>query len=306
MPIIGTVVDTPCSAGGLSTCKNLQTLNPQVTVVEGNPSNNRLIAMEVAQGQVITLNWILRDQVYGNPIDLASCNTPFTVTLNLKEALSNISMPVFASITGTVVDAVNGILSAPLTNVQTINPGVFIGEWGLQDVNLNLIFVNTFYLVINSSLCGIPNTSPMYCGAPRMSEIRLHLRISSPGDSTLLEQAEYDAAEIAYAIQRPVMYWNEASPDIGVTYNTQTFPYRFNWLEAIVAELMIMAATSYMRDHLPYQAAGISVDDKAKWQQYMQEGVRRRMIFEKFVLQKKAAINMSQGFSTFFSDYCFS
>lgn len=297
MPVIATTADQPCST--MTTCSELRKLNPDVTLVEGREASGRLMAVECNQGQVFTLKWTIRDRL-GGVIDLSTCGPGVTAKLRLKEALGSPTSELLADLAATIVDPVNGVVEAPLTAVHTADPGVYAGEWGVFD-GTNLIFSNIFFLVVNAGLYGT-GTKP---GPPRLPEIRLHVRSSCPEDSILLETLEWDMAELAYAVQRPVMYWNETAPPIGLEYNTQSFPYRFHWLEAIVGELMIMAAHSYRRDHLPYTAAGVSVDDKAKWTHYEAEGYRRRQSYERFVLQRKASINMEMGFGSFASEYVF-
>lgn len=143
-------------------------------------------------------------------------------------------------------------------------------------------------------------------GPPSIAEIRLHLRDSSPAESYLLEHLMFDDAEIALAIARPVMYWNEIPPPLDVVYNTQTFPFRYHWLEGICANLFMMVAEQFRRNQLSYSAGGLSVDDQNKEAGYERAGQARWQAYREWVRATKASINLESCYGEVTSSYKYS
>jgi hypothetical protein len=139
-----------------------------------------------------------------------------------------------------------------------------------------------------------------------IAEIRLHLRDSAPGESYLLENLMFDDAEIALAIARPVMYWNEVPPPLGRNYSTQNFPFRYHWLEGICANLFMMVAEQFRRNQLSYQAGGIAVDDQNKEGSYERAGQTRWQAYREWVRATKASINLESCYGEVGSNYKYS
>lgn len=284
------------SCPGLIPCSEITVVEPKITYVDGNPSLAKTIGLELVQSQVLTVKWTMRNP-YGDTVNLRMCS-PITSKFIMKESISSPSSSIV--IPASIDSLDSGIVSFSLNDQHTSQPGIYVGEIGIFNQDDKLLMSNRVFLIINSSLFSMESGSQ---GPPSINEIRLSLRSSSPADSPLLGEREWDVSEICYAIQRPVMYWNESPPPIGIYFNTSNFPYKYYWMEGITGELMILAANFYRREHLPYNAAGISVDDRNKFQQYEAEGYRKRMIFEKFVYQKKVSLNAECGYATFSSDY---
>ena len=110
---------------------------------------------------------------------------------------------------------------------------------------------------------------------------------------------EYTDTEIAWAIRRPVDMWNESTPFLKRhQYTPHNFPFRYAWLNAVKGELMCMAAQNYLRNTQSYQAGGLSVNDKDKYQQYLQIGKSYIQEFEQWRDKTKAAINFSNAFKS--------
>ena len=67
-----------------------------------------------------------------------------------------------------------------------------------------------------------------------------------------------------------------------------------------------MASHSYMRNHLSYQAAGLAVDDKNKFQWYRTEGKSQIAEYEAWVQNMKLQLNAQQmwGRSAVFYPSC--
>src|SRR4051812_30559425 len=125
MTVPATQVDAPCT--GQVTCDDLKVLNPSVTFVEGSASTQRLLAVEVNQGQVVSLQWVMKDQ-NGFPIDLSTCGT-VTVKMKMRESLAPITGDLVADLTGDVIDAANGIVQIAMNATHTAEAGVYVGEF---------------------------------------------------------------------------------------------------------------------------------------------------------------------------------
>ncbi|NBZ97017.1 MAG: hypothetical protein EBR40_11450, partial [Proteobacteria bacterium] len=198
-------------------------------------------------------------------------------------------------------------VEAELTKNMVGIPGIFYGEMALINVPAQeanqpcVVFSNTFYVIINRSAFD-SRSSNRNAGPPTMAEIRLHLRDSAPGESYLIENLMFDDAEIALAITRPIQYWNEVPPPIGI-FTTQNFPFRYHWLEGICANLFFMVAEQYRRNQLSYSAGGLSVDDQNKEANYEQAGQIRWQAYREWVRAKKAEINLEGGYGEIGSTY---
>lgn len=294
MPVVGIPVASP-PVSGLATCSDQVNITPRVATVFGCDVKGRRRAVETYQGLTPTIPWTLIDPT-GNPINLSTCGDfdgvdGSAVNLRIREsAYAPQQNNDLFEIEGTVTSLSEGGVSFVLTTNVTQRPGVYLAEATVVNSDGDSIFANQFYLVVNRSL---GSTSMVTGGAaPSIAEIRLHLRDSDPAENSLLDTIQFDVAEIAMAIEYPVLYWNESNPPICQNYNTHTFPFRFWWLEAIVSRLYISAAHWYRRNHLPYQAGGVAVDDLNKADDYEKIGQQKWAEFKDFVLKKKVGFNL--------------
>ena len=179
-------------------------------------------------------------------------------------------------------------------------PGMYMGEvLLLKDGKIDDIY--RFNLEVESSLNFRVN------GPLTISEIRLWVRDSSPDDNFLLDEHEYKDSEIVAAINRGVDTWNTEPPFMSRhMYTPLNFPFRGPWIQVTVGYLMSIAAHWYLRNHLPYQAAGLSVDDKNKYQFYRQEAKERIDGYRNWVKEAKLQMNTQQmwGSSKVFYPSC--
>lgn len=251
-------------------------------------------AIKVVQGQQANIIWQIHDDkgLLVN-IDSIAEDEDFKVVLRLKEQLSLGSGKIPATIDMTIVDAEKGEVSGELTKQHTTHPGIYYAEVAVitNEDTPAVIISNAFSLIIERSTFGVQTQN----GPPSVAEIRLHLRDSSPAESYLLDNLMFDDAEIALAITRPVMYWNEIPPPIG-QFTTQNFPFRYHWLEGICANLFLMVAEQYRRNQLDYAAAGVSVNDQNKEANYERAGQTRWQAYREWVRAKKAEINLESGY----------
>lgn len=307
--------------GGLYpvSCAGQNVFSAPVSTVTGVPVLGRMRAVTLSQGQCGTIEWQLHDKD-GHPVSLQACGFPedsassaavgdYKVVLRLKEQLSlgNERTPV--EVEAAVTDPATGKVTVPLTADLTGMPGIYYGEMALVNVPAEaaslpcVVFSNIFTVVITRSTFSEATDQG---GPPSIAEVRLHLRDSSPQESYLLDNLMFDDAEIALAITRPVMYWNEIPPPLDLVYTTQNFPFRYHWLEGIAANLFMMVAEQYRRNDFQYQAAGMAINDQNKAPAYEQAGQMRWQAYKDWVRATKASINLESCYGEVTSTYKYS
>lgn len=290
------------------TCAGQSTRSAQTFQLFGCNLNSRRKAIQASMNQKIILQWVLQNEE-GQPIDLTSCGdfdpddpTTGAVKITIAESVLAPSGPVLYAVTGTVTSAETGVVEFDVGTDATNVPGIFLAEAAVFNGDGDIVFVNQFYLVVNRGITGLRLEQN---GPPSIAEIRLHLRDSDAKENELLEAVQFDLAEIALAIERPILYWNETPPPISQRYTTDTFPFRYHWLEAIVGQLYMMAAHWYRRNQMPYQAGNVSVDDMNKSQEYEQIGQLRWKTYREWVLQTKVRMNAEAAIQSQFSGYSY-
>ena len=294
-------------------CAGQNVVSAPIATANGQPILSRMRAINITQGQCATIDWQMHDKA-GLPVDLSACNLgtdagDFKVVLRLKEQLSLGNSREIPQVDATVVDAAAGKIQVALAQNMVGWPGVYYAEVALISIPAAaadqpcVVFSNTFYLVINRSTFDLTKQPG---GPPSIAEVRLHLRDSAAGESYLLDRLMFDDAEIALAITRPVQYWNEIPPPLDRIYNTQTFPFRYHWLEGICANLFLMVAEQFRRNQFNYSAAGLAVDDQNKEAAYERAGQTRWQAYREWVRATKASINLESCYGEVTSNYKYS
>lgn len=294
-------------------CAGLNVISAPISTINGRPIMSRMRSITVTQNQDATIEWQMHDQT-GHPIDLRLCGfsesessaePTFKVVLRLREHLATVPDKNTAAFEADVVDAEEGKVQVALGSAAVCTPGVYFAEIALVSIAAeeaeqpSVVFSNTFFLVVTRGAFG----NDKNLGPPTIMEIRLHLRDSGGEESFLLDHLMFDDAEIALAISRPIMYWNETPPFLRPVYTTQNFPYRYHWLEGICANLFFMVAEQFRRNQLSYNAAGIALDDQNKEPNYERAGQMRWQTYREWVRATKAAINLEGCYSTVTSQY---
>jgi hypothetical protein len=149
-----------------------------------------------------------------------------------------------------------------------------------------------FYFSVEPNLAAYNPSGPL-----TLAEIRLAVRDTCPEINFLIDTVEYKDEEIAWAMRRPIDYWNETPPNLGF-HTPMDFPYRYHWLDATIGELLRMAAVWLNRNDLDYSAAGLTVNDTKDWSEYMKMAEQRSMEWKSFVKAKKLEINIEGGFGS--------
>ncbi len=290
MPVLGTPTISPSSV----------VVKPKTTFVYGQAVATKMQSLIVQQGQTAAIQTIIKD-VNGKPVDLTSYSGS-NIVMRIAEAVG-LTGSLFSDISVLILNATAGLVGTTLTADVVSYAGISIAEIAFLDTSSNnLILSNRYYLVVDATQFGLATTRQ---GPPTMMEIRMHIRDNAPEDNYLLDEIEFDDAELAASITRPIMQFNEMPPPSDQLYNTATFPYRYHWLEAIVANLYMIAAAHYRRNQLAYSAAGLSIDDKNKEKQYLEIAAYHKKNWEDFAKATKVRANMEAGFGTILSGYSY-
>lgn len=274
--------------------------------VDGQDIRTRIQAVSVAVGQKAVVQHVMRD-LNGDPVDLEPCVPPGEVRLRIREVTSFHSSNPGVELACTLVNPPgnDGLVETTLDADTVAFPGISKAEFALltDAVPPEVVFTNGIYIVVNRGQWGDPSNL-QDTGPPTIPEIRLHLRDSAPEDNLWLGITEFDLAEIAACIERPILYFNESRPPLKIRYTTSNFPYRYYWLEGITSCLYNLASLHYNRVHLPYQQqGGLMVDDKNKFQQYAAIADKRWEEYKDWVQKVKVAINAMGAIQVVSSPY---
>lgn len=292
----------------------LDIITPQVTALYKTPLPTKRRALAVSGGQSATIDFQLLDTI-GNPADISLyCGTPGAqcepaVTARIREVISTQSIDIY-EITCDLVDAEAGTVSFVLPLDVSNTPGVYFAEIAVHTTDVigntsldsdPIAFTNRFSIWVDRGLFGNPQFPN--AGPPTEDEIRLYIRDNAPEENRLLDDFEFDLAEICHSAELAVRYWNESQPPINLYFTTLTYPIRDRWLQYIAGRLFLIAANRFRRNHLPYQAAGIAIDDQNKFQQYDQIGTTMIEDYREWVRMKKVQINAGAAITSQGSSY---
>ena len=278
-------------------------LPERVTQIYGTSIPTRMRGIACRAGQRANIKLSILDDM-GNPIDLRA--SPFSgddsnVLFNFREAVSPVKT---AQAVGSVLDAATGVVVATVPESIWRYQGVYIVDVGVMDdddPNTAVMLAGcSAYLMVEPSTFGAAALTYLF-KMPTLQEARLRLRDSGPEENRLLGELEFDGAEMADALVMCVTHWNSSQPPINVFYTTTTYPYFMP--EGYMSWLLRCAAIRYMRNHLPYQAGGVSVDDQNKYKEYLAVSKDMWEAYTSFVRQKKAQINMEGAMQSLISPY---
>lgn len=257
------------------------------------------------QGAIGTQCFHLRDSE-GLPATLDITKHTVKLLARTHFGASQVLFAVDAAINDAATAEVCAVVAAADVNL----PGLYLGEAVVYEApaagdaassdssteELELFPVDRFscYVEVEQSLAA--NTAGSAAVVP-IAEIRLLMRDKCAEDNFLLDNIEFSDTEIALALRRPVDYWNEQPPPIG-EFTPSNFPYRYNWANGAIGELLRIASLNYERNRLRYSAGGLTVDDKDKSAAYLQAAQQYLAEYRAWVHHKKIQINMENGFGS--------
>ena len=289
---------------------NQSDVTARVTISDGCRVLPKLRCYEVAAGQRVRLLWNITDDS-GNVLSMepdagdsqseSEAPSPYSVKIRVGEAVGNNSLD-YAQMDGSVLDAENGLISSDHLPQSIVGfPGLYSVNFGIFQGNY-MLCSNQVYLFVKPSLFQDDQIQPgMVVGPPSISDIRMAL-LDFDANNQLLQDFEFDGADIANAVIRPVRMWNEMPPPIGL-HTTKTFPFREIWMSGIQSFLLEAAAHRFRRNDLPYNGGNLTVNDMGKEQNYARAAAAYKQQFVEMMQRKKIEINHTRGSKSLLSSY---
>lgn len=269
-------------------------------MIENCPVFTRVKCFVTQLGIVPTLEHVFRDGL-GNPRDLTEVlpedsQDETTVEGRIKEAVAPISgsNPLF-TVKGEITDLTGGVVRVTVTRNAIPMSGIYSVDFGIKTGQGELVAIDSALLWVEPSTF-VLNRQPTNQGPPTVIDFRMELQDSCRGENLLLDGLEFGDEQFAHALCKPIEYWNAQPPPIRPRRDTRNFPYREAWMSASMGHLFEFCANNYRRNHLPYQAGGVAVDDKNKEQPYLAASERLLGEWKQFVASTKMAIN-AKGFN---------
>ncbi len=307
--ILEPVPDTGPPLRSDAVCDDLRVWTPEQSCHEGCPLLSKIRHVLIQKGVCATVEWGLRHPD-GKTADLSLCFPSETSISTSVSAVADDPLikvrigdcdgtGAIYEVTGTVADAKTGTIRFTLPKEIFNLAGIYIMDMAVVDAaNLAPLFIDNGMLTVETGLFG---DTTQRNGPPTFSDIRIHLRDSAL-ENDLLDDVEFDTAEVVNALVYPVRQWNEEPPPVA-QFTCRTFPYRFNWRQAAVGELLRIAAHHYMRNNLKLNHGGLQGNLKDKYQEYLALAESYRLEWKDFIDKKKLEINIGLASRTLGSPY---
>lgn len=269
---------------------------PMMKFVDKLPLTTKARSYSVSPGQLAYISMIFQNEK-GDRYNLST----YPITRFKAALYEGVTRALVTEAPVSYQDKQNGVLTITLNSDATKLAGVYHLIVGLYaDDKHKILLHENDVMVYIASVAGAPNPGP-----PTLLEIRLQLRDSSVEENSLLDGYNFSDEELALATLRPIQYFNESDPDVGVYFNTFNFPSRYYWTEGIIAQLFRIVEEYHRKNHLQYNSGGLAVDDRNKEQNYAQAGERHWATFVDWVKRKKVKINIANGYGTVHSYYAY-
>lgn len=274
-------------------CPDPEHVTPSTPGRFGNALPAKMRAVRVNQRHAATLAIPILQN--GQPVDL-ECFFPSVSDSETEAATVKVRWAEVFGLSGGVVEAEAQLDSLNPAQISVLVPETITACGGIYRTNVGVyrgdvpVFSYELFTIVDSNIAGgVPS------GPPTIPEIRLHMADQDVGQNLLLGDLKFDDAEIAACIYRPVSYFNEALPILGVAFDTTNFPSRYHYLEGIVGHLYLIAAEYYRSNHLPYSAGGTTINDMDKYQQYQEAGMQKLAEFKQWVRSYKVSLNIEMS-----------
>lgn len=312
MPVILTPVPATVTPGTPS-CTDELLLRPTDKIFEGCPVRTQQRVLIAKKGINSVVEWEMRDPS-GQAVNLNPClncdatilsanaNDPGCgqVIVRLQDCFDN-SQPILQQIgyVTSQTDAGAGKIRVALPDLAVNQAGLFWVDFGITNSVGQLVVANRALLSIERTLFGDTGQTE---GPLDMQEIR-DMLLDTVQENTLYGQLEFSDNQIVHSILDPLQEWNETPPPLYPPATAASFPYRYHWKFAVIANLLMAAANNYRRNKLMSQAGGIAVNDKDRDIPYMQTAMAMRQEWKDWLIAKKVEINCQLATGTVGSTY---
>jgi len=283
-----------------------EVISPEIPNVEDCPALSRTPVYVVPGGENPIIEHPFKDKD-GNPLNfchLWPCDSEDSQSagdvtgstfMRMKEVVSPAHPchnPV-VEVEGEMVNPETGTAHyGPLDNYHTDRPGVYELSFAVKDGD-TIVATDMSLMWIERSLFVDPMVDDTFHkGPPGVQNLRMAL-LDFPESNLLLDDYEFKIDQLMHALTWPVTTWNSTPPPLRPALDTRDFPFRNEWTQATCGILFRHAAHGYRRNHLPYSAGGVSVDDHNKETQYLQASELVLSEYKDFVRYKKLEINTS-------------
>lgn len=194
-----------------------------------------------------------------------------------------------------LIDAATGKMRLTLPPGNKVVPGIYLSELSIRNHKGQAVFRDRRYLQV------IPPLEYNNHGPITIPEVRMAI-MDFPCSNSMLEDYEFSAAEVMFALRRPIDLWNETTPIISF-HTPATFPYRENWLQATIGFLFQALAAKQRRNELTFQADTITVKDNDKHTAYQDLGELKVREYKAWMKEIKINLNAQAGFFSLGSTY---
>jgi hypothetical protein len=291
--------------------KDLTTQQPVIPTAYDEELLQKRRAVRIRQTQLANLQLHFRDE-NGKPCDLTDYD--FTGSSTSSESVAGAEYRIQARfreatesdkytyvVNGTMEDIETGLVQCQIPQTQVANvAGIWLAEFGILNDQDCLISVTDCYVYVEKSGWGTGTV----LGPPQVQTIRQALADDDPIINELIDNKEFDLGDITYAVIRTVQDWNDTPPPIAnAKFTTKNFPFRDIWLLGTKVYLIQRAAMHYTRNFYPYNAGGMTRDDKNKHREYNAAWQTLHQEYRQRLIHKKVEINAARGFTSHRSGY---
>lgn len=187
-----------------------------------------------------------------------------------------------------ITDAAEGVVRVIVPSPVVRSPGLHRVEFGFQRRGEMKLIGRTLLSVEATGFAASPSE-----GAPTIGEIRGQM-MDFAADNLRLENVEFSDEQIIDALRWPIQDFNEKSPYLHQQFNTRTFKWRAQWIDAAVGRLYQYAAAWYRRNKIGGQGGGLALNELDRDVPYAQASQAMLQQWNQFRDSKKVELN-AQG-----------
>lgn len=160
------------------------------------------------------------------------------------------AMSSIIQVPATIAAPSEGLVCFDMPQSIANSPGIYQVEWQIVDQSNKVKIYDKGLLSVEPTISH-RSIGQIPSGPLTFSEIRLRLR-DYPELNEYWGNYEYSADEILHAILEPIKFFNEMVPH-SISFSPEAFPFRHAWLEAVVARLLFIGGSYFLREERTVQ-----------------------------------------------------